>query len=174
MKPVDVKSNTYIKSSKEINNNLPKFKIGDTVRIRKYKNIFGKYYSPSWSEEVFVIKKVKNTVSWTCVINNLNEKKIVGTFYENKLQKSNQKEFRIEKLIKKNDDKLCVKWKGYDNLFNSWIDKKDILYITEYFPEPKSLRRKIKVGLDLSNYVTKTKLKNTAGVDTSPLLRRLI
>ena len=66
MKPVDVKSNTYIDSSKEINNKDPKFKIGDIVRISKYKNIFAKGYVPNWSEEFFVIKKVKNTVRWTC------------------------------------------------------------------------------------------------------------
>ena len=59
MKPVDVKSNTYIDSSKEINNKDPKFKIGDIFRISKYKNIFVKGYTPSWSEEVFTIKKVK-------------------------------------------------------------------------------------------------------------------
>ena len=62
MKPVDVKSNTYIDSSKEINDEDPRFKIGDIVRISKYKNIFAKGYVPNWSEKVFVIKKVKNTV----------------------------------------------------------------------------------------------------------------
>ena len=61
MKSVDVKSNTYIDSSKEINNKDPKFKIGDIVRISSYNNIFTKGYTPNWSEEVFVIKKVKNT-----------------------------------------------------------------------------------------------------------------
>ena len=66
MKLVDVKSNTYINSSKEINNKGPKFKIDITVRISKYKNIFAEGYVPSWSEEVFVTKKVKNIVSWTC------------------------------------------------------------------------------------------------------------
>ena len=65
MKPVDVKSNTYIESSKEINNKDPKFEIGDTVRISDYKNIFVKCYTPNWYEEVFVIKKVKNTVPQT-------------------------------------------------------------------------------------------------------------
>ena len=72
MKPVDVKSNTYIDYSKEINNKDPKFKIGDIVRISKYKNIFAKGPTPNWSEEVFVIKKVKNMVPWTYVINDLN------------------------------------------------------------------------------------------------------
>ena len=57
MKSVDVKSSTYIDSSKEISEKSPKFKIGDTVRISKYKNIFAKGYVPNWSEEVFVIKK---------------------------------------------------------------------------------------------------------------------
>ena len=65
MKPVDVKSNTYIESSKEINNKDPKFEIGDTVRILDYKSIFVKCYTPNWYEEVFVIKKVKNTVPQT-------------------------------------------------------------------------------------------------------------
>ena len=71
MKPVDVKLNTYTDSSKIINDNNLEFKIGDTVRISKYKNIFAKGYTPNWFEEVFVIKKVKNTVPWTYVINDL-------------------------------------------------------------------------------------------------------
>ena len=62
MKPVDLKSSTYIDSSKEIDEEDPKFKITDIVRISKYKNIFAKGYVPNWSEEVFVIKKVKSTV----------------------------------------------------------------------------------------------------------------
>ena len=99
MKPVDVKSNTYIDSSKEINNKDPKIKIGDTVRILKYKKIFAKGYTPNWSEEVFLIKKVKNTVSWTYVINDLNGEEIVGTFYKKELQKTNQKEFIIEPAL---------------------------------------------------------------------------
>ena len=70
------------------------------------------------SEEVFVIKKVQNTVPWTYVINDLNGEEIVGTFYEKELQKTNQKEFRIESVIKRKGDKLYVKEKGYDNSFN--------------------------------------------------------
>ena len=95
MKPIDVKDNTYINADKEINNKDPKFKVGDRVRISKYKNIFAKGYIPNWSEEVFVIKKVKNTVPWTYVINDLNGEEITGTFYEKELQKANQEEFRI-------------------------------------------------------------------------------
>ena len=97
MKPVDVKDNTCIDFKKEVNNRDPKF--GDHVRISKYKNIFAKGYTPNWSEEVFVIKKVKNTVPWTYVINDLNDEEIIGTFYEKELQKTNQEEFRIEKVI---------------------------------------------------------------------------
>ena len=110
MKPVDVKDNTYIDFKKEVNDKDPKFKVGDHVRISKYKNIFAKGYTPNWSEEVFVIKKVKNTVPWTYVINDLNGEEIIGTFYEKELQKTNQQEFRIEKVIKRKGDKLYVKF----------------------------------------------------------------
>ena len=115
----------YINADKEINNKDPKFKVGDRVRISKYKNIFAKGYMPNCIEEIFVIKKVKNTVPWTYVINDLNGEEITGTFYEKKLQKTNQEEFRIEKVIK-----LYVKWKGYDNSFNSWIDKASLVQRT--------------------------------------------
>ena len=89
MKPIDLKDNTYINTDKEINNKDHKFKVGDRVRISKYKNIFAKGYTPNWSEEVFVVKKVKNTVPWTYVINDLNGEEIIGTFYEKELQKTN-------------------------------------------------------------------------------------
>ena len=74
-----------------------------------------------------MIKKVKNTVPWTYAISNLNGEKIVGMFYEEELQKTNQKEFRVEKVIERKSDKLYVKWKGYDNSVNGWIDKNDIV-----------------------------------------------
>ena len=85
MKPTDVKDNTYIDFGKEVNDNDPKFKVGDHVRISKYKNIFAKGYTPNWSEEVFVIKEIKNTAPWRYVINDLNGGEIIGTFYENEL-----------------------------------------------------------------------------------------
>ena len=126
MKPVDVKDNTYIDLMElpRSNDKDPTFVVGCYVRISEYKNIFAKRYTPNWSEEVFVIKEVKNTVPWTYVINDLNGEQIIGTFYEKELQKTNQQEFRIKKLMKKKGDKLYVKWKGYDSSFNSWIDKK--------------------------------------------------
>ena len=113
MKSIDVKDNTYIDFGKEVNDNGLKFKVGGHVRISKYKNIFAKGYNPNWSEEVFVISKIKNTVPWTYVINDLNGEEIIGTFYENELQRINKEKFRIEKVIKKGD-KLYVKWEGYD------------------------------------------------------------
>ena len=130
MKPIDVKDNAYINTDKKTNNKDPKFKVGDRVRISKYKNIFAKGYTPNWSEEVFVIKKVKNTVPWTYVINDLNGEEIMETFSEIELQKTNQEEFRIEKVIKRKGDKMYVKWKGYDNSFNSWIDKASLVQRT--------------------------------------------
>ena len=96
MKPVDVRDNTYIDFEKEVNNKDPKFKVGDHVRISKDKNIFAKGYMPSWSEEVFVIKKVKSTVPWTYVINDFNGEEIIGTFMKK----------NCKRLIKKN-----LQWK---------------------------------------------------------------
>ena len=87
MKPIDVKWNIHINYSKEGNDKNPKFKIGDNVRISKYKNVFSKGYTLNWSEEVFVIKKVKNTVPWTNFNNGLKGEEIVGTFYEKVLLK---------------------------------------------------------------------------------------
>ena len=127
MKPADVKDNTDIDFKKEVNDKDPKFKVGDHVRISKYKNIFAKGYTPNWSKEDAVIKKVKNTAPWTYIINDLNGEKIIGTFHEKELQKTNQKEIRIEKVIKRKRDKLYIKWRGYDNSFISWIDKKDLV-----------------------------------------------
>ena len=125
MKPINVKSDSYAKYNVDSNDKDPKFKIGDHVRILKYKNFFAKGYAPNWSEEVFVIYKIKDTVSWAYVISD--REKILGTFYEKELQKTNKKEFIIEKVIKTKGEKLYVKWKGYDNSLNSWIDKKDII-----------------------------------------------
>ena len=124
-------------------------------------------------KKVYMIKKVKNSVPWTYVINDLNGEEITGTFYEKELQKTNQKEFRIEKVIKRKGVKLYVKWKGYNNSLNSWIDKKDIVYMSEYFPKRKSfLEENVKVVLDLSNYATKADFKKATEVDTSDFAKK--
>ena len=117
----------YIDFKKEFNDKDPKFKVGDHAKISKYKNISAKGYTLNWSGEVFVVSKIKNTVPWTYVINDLNGEEIIGTLYEKELEKTNQQEFRIERVIKRKGDKLYVKWKGYDSSFNSWIDKKDLV-----------------------------------------------
>ena len=83
MRPVDVKDNAYIDSiDLHANDKDPKVKVGDHVRISKYENIFAKRCTSNWSEEVFAIKKVKNTVPWTYVINDLDGEEIIGIFYE--------------------------------------------------------------------------------------------
>ena len=90
MKPIDVKDNTYIGSIKVINDKDAKFEVGDHARVSKYRKIFDKGYTPNWSEEVFLIKKVKNAVPWTYVINDLNDEEIIEIFYEKELQKTKQ------------------------------------------------------------------------------------
>ena len=97
MKPIDVKDNTYLDSKKEVNNKDPKFKVGDHVRISKYKNIFAKGYTPNWSEEVFVVSKIKNTVPWTYVINDLNGEEIIETFYERELKRLIKKDVGLKR-----------------------------------------------------------------------------
>ena len=127
MKPIDVTGDSYTEYNENPNKKDPKFKVGDHVRISKYKNIFAKGYTPNWSEEIFVISETKNTVPSTYIISDLNGEEITGSFYEKQLQKTSQKEFRIEKVLKRKGNKLYVKWKGYDKHFNSWIDKKDLV-----------------------------------------------
>ena len=97
MKPADVKSDSFAEYNEESNEKDPIFKVGDHVRISKFRNVFAKGYTPKLSEEIFIVKKIKNTVPWTYIISDLNGGEIVGSFYEKELQKTNQKEFRTEK-----------------------------------------------------------------------------
>ena len=127
MKPIDVTSDSYAEYNEDSHEKDPKFKVGDRVRISKYKNIFAKGYTQNWSEEVFVVSKIKDTVPWTYFISDLNGEPAAGRFYEKELQKTSQEKFRIEKVLKRKGDKLYVKWKGYNNSFNSWINKKDLV-----------------------------------------------
>ena len=87
--------------------------------LSKYNNIFARGYVANWAEEVLIITKVKNTVLWTYVISGKKRKKIVGLFYKEILQKTNQKEFSAKKVIKQKDDKPYVKWKGRNSSFNT-------------------------------------------------------
>ena len=127
MKPIDVTDDSYAEQNENFNKKDHKFKVGDHVRISKYKNMFPKGYSPNWSEEVFVVSKIKNTVPWTYAASDLNGEEITGRFYEKELQITSQEKSRIENVLKRKGDKLYVRSKGYDNRFNSWIDKKDLI-----------------------------------------------
>ena len=106
MKPIDVKRGSFVEYNEEYDKKDPKFKVGDHVRILKYNNIFAKGCAPNWSEEIFVIKQIKNTLSWSYVISDLNGEEIIGSFYKKELQKTNQKKIRIEKIIKRKGNKL--------------------------------------------------------------------
>ena len=107
-----------------------KFSVGDKVRISKKKKTFEKGYTTRWTEEIFTIVEVKRTSSITYKITDLNGEEIKGTFYEPELQKTNQELFRIEKVSKRGKNKSLVKWKGYSDDFNTWVDNKDIVNIS--------------------------------------------
>ena len=96
MKPIDVTDDSFAECNEESNKKNPKFNVGDHVRISNYKDVFAKGYTPNWSEEIFIIKEVKDTVPWTYSISDINNEKILGSFYEKELQKTDQKVFRIE------------------------------------------------------------------------------
>ena len=122
MKPIDVKSVSFAEYNNESNEKDPKFKVGNHVRISKYKYIFAKGYAPNWIEETFIIKQIKNTVPWTYLISDLNGEEVVGSFYEKELQKPTKKNLELKKVINRKGNKLYIKWKGCNNLFNNWID----------------------------------------------------
>ena len=126
MKPVDVKDNSYIEFSKEVNDKDSKFKVGAHVRISKCKNIFAKGYTPNWSEQVFVIKKLKTQLHGHMLLVILMVKELLEHFMKKNWKKTNQQTFRMEKVIKRKGNKLYVKWKGFDNSFNTCIDKKGV------------------------------------------------
>ena len=115
------------KYNKDFNEKEPKFKFGDHVKISKYENIFAKRYTQNWSEEFFIVSKIKNTVPRTYAISDLNGELIAGSFYEKELQRLVKKNWEYKKVLKRKCDRLYVKWKGYDTSFNSWINKKDLV-----------------------------------------------
>ena len=108
----------------------PEFSVGDKVRISKKKKTFEKGYTTRWTEEIFTIVEVKPTSPVTYRIADLNGEEIKGSFYEPELQKTSQQLFRIEKVIKRGKKKSLVKWKGYSNDFNSWVDNKDLVNLS--------------------------------------------
>ena len=114
----------------EIYNITLKFSVRDKVMISKKKKTFEKGYATRWTEKIFTIVEVKHTSPVTYKIADLNGEEIKSTFYEPELQKTSQELFRIEKVIKRGKKKSLVKWKGYSDDFNSWVDKKDIVNIS--------------------------------------------
>ena len=114
----------------EIYDIKPKFSIRDKVRISEKKKTFEKGYTTRWTEEIFTIVEVKHTSPVTYKIADLNGEEIKGTFYEPELQKTSQELFRIKKVIKRGKKKSLVKWKGYSDDFNFWVDNKDIVNIS--------------------------------------------
>ena len=107
-------------SNLKATNTKSKFKVGDRVRISKYKRkTFDKGYTPNWTEEIFIISEVLNSNPYTYKIHDLQGEEIVGSFYEQELLKTNQAKFRLEKIIRKNKKQALVKWSSHDSSFNS-------------------------------------------------------
>ena len=105
----------------------PKFSVGDMVRITKKKKVLEKGYTTRWTEEIFTIKKIQKTNPITYILEDLQGEEIKGTFYEPELQKTEQQIYRIEKVIENEKGRSFVKWKGYPDKFNSWVDNKDLI-----------------------------------------------
>ena len=124
MKPIDVTGDSYVEYNDDFNKKVLNLKLVIMLEFLSTKVFLLK--DMFQIGEVFIVNEIKSTVPWTYTINDLNEEKVIETLYEKELQKTNQKEFRIEKLLTRKDDKFYVKWKGYDNSFNSWINKKDL------------------------------------------------
>jgi hypothetical protein len=106
----------------------PKFKIGDHVRISKVRGVFDKKYQSNWSTEIFVIDKVQLTNPTTYLLQDVSNHNIKGGFYEQQLQKvAFPDAYLVEKILKRNKNKVFVKWLGFDSTHNSWISKDNVL-----------------------------------------------
>jgi len=129
MTPIQADANpeaVVIKQRKIINEPI-KFNVGDDVRISTYKSVFAKGYLPSWSTEIFKIIKINDTLPTTYQLQDYTGKPIAGCFYSEEIQKTNHpNDYLIEKIIRKKGDLILVKWLGFDNTHNSWINTGDI------------------------------------------------
>ena len=117
------------RSREDVARSKPKFKLGDFVRIPKQKSVFEKGYTPRWTEEVFQVVQIAYTNPVTYKLKDSSGEQIQGSFYEQELQKTKQQVYRIERVLQKRGKKYLVKWKGYPDSFNSWVDAKDVLSI---------------------------------------------
>lgn len=112
---------------KMVDNINPKFKVGDHVRISKIRGIFDKKYLPNWSTEIFTIREVKLTNPITYLLQDEDNKPILGGFYQYQLQKVKYPNiYLVEKILKRNKNKVFVKWLGFNSKHNSWIDNDNI------------------------------------------------
>ena len=122
----------------------PKFSIGDNVRITKKKKTLGKSYTQRWTEEVFKISKIQLTIPVTYKITDYDGDEIQDSFYEQELQKTSQGTLRIEKVLKRQGVKSLVKWMGYPESFNSWIDTTTIVKLQYNLVQIKVVLRQLK------------------------------
>lgn len=136
MKPVDVNADNeklilhkfHLKLLKNQKFKRSKFKVGDRVRISKYKKIFTKGYLPNWTNEVFTIYKIKPTIPKTYILKDDTNNILSGGFYEEEISRSKIGDvFLIEKVLKRKGDKVFVRWKGFDKSYDSWVDKKNMI-----------------------------------------------
>lgn len=136
MKPIDVNTNNeknllatvYNRNWVVTNKTKAKFKLGDHVRLSKYKHVFAKGYTPNWSTEVFKINKIQYANPITYLLVDLNGREIKGTVYEEELQLAKNPDiYLVEKIIRKLGNKVYVKWLGFDNSHNSWVNKNDVI-----------------------------------------------
>ena len=159
----------------EIKDIKPKFSVGDRVTISKNKTTLEKGYTTTWTEEIFTIAEVKRTSPVTYRMADLNGEEIMGTFYEPELQKTSQELFRIEKVIKRGKKKSIVKWKGYSDNLNSWVDNRDIVNISYLkMIENVILPNKPLSNFELEDVAKRLKIPSFRGVfllDTLPKSR---
>ena len=133
MRPVDVTSENAEKLLDTVYSSIKiagpaKFKVGDKVRVSKYKTIFEKGFTPNWTTEVFTIVKVQRTNPVTYLIQDYGGKNISGAFYEFELLRTTHPDvYLVEKILRKKGNKVYVKWLGFDGSHNSWINKNDVI-----------------------------------------------
>lgn len=133
MKPKDVKQK-HVKSilarlnKQKVKISKPKFKVGDNVRISKYKRVFTKGYMPNWTNEVFKIYAVKPTRPPTYILQDANKEILQGGFYEAELSKSKTGDvYLVEKVLKRKGNKILVRWLGFEGKDDTWVDKRNVL-----------------------------------------------
>ncbi|XP_036148023.1 uncharacterized protein LOC118647358 [Monomorium pharaonis] len=133
MRPVDVTSVvaerllTTVYSTIKIAGSA-KFKVGNSVRVSKYKTVFEKGYTPNWTTEVFKILKVQHINPVTYLLEDYRGKSIAGAFYEHELHRATHPDvYLVEKILRRKGDKVYVKWLGFNGSHNSWIDKKNVI-----------------------------------------------